>query len=250
MRGDVTFLNHSDGMTMCTEGKEMWTKIFQTWLITILCWVNTGMAEPSLAPNLRYVNKYSIVAPYNLNVEIPFTNSDGTYNAVIEIPAGTTAKWEVSKITGHLEWIFEGMQPREIRYLAYPANYGLIPQTLLKKSLGGDGDPLDVVVLGDSVPIGSVLRVKILGSLKLRDEGETDDKIIAARQGSHFSMFNSLDEFARAYPGLLDIIEIWFENYKGLGRVKSDGFEPSSVAVRKLEAAHEAFKGADNAPGG
>ena len=46
-------------------------------------------------------------------------------------------------------------KPREVKYLGYPGNYGMIPRTLLPKELGGDGDPLDVIVLGPAVERGS-----------------------------------------------------------------------------------------------
>ena len=74
---------------------------------------------------------------------------------MIEIPTGTTAKWEVVKPSGELRWEFDQGRPRVVRYLGYPGNYGMIPRTLLPKEEGGDGDPLDVVVLGPAVPRGS-----------------------------------------------------------------------------------------------
>ena len=55
----------------------------------------------------------------------------------------------------------------------------MIPRTLLPKELGGDGDPLDVLVLGRALPRGSVVETKVLGVLKLLDRGEQDDKILA-----------------------------------------------------------------------
>ncbi len=82
-------------------------------------------------------------------------NLDGTVNAVIEIPAGTTAKYETTKDTGMLELEQKNGKPRFVQYLGYPCNYGLIPRSMLPKSKGGDGDPLDVCVLGPTVPIGS-----------------------------------------------------------------------------------------------
>ena len=63
--------------------------------------------------------------------------SPDDFIAVIEIPKGSKKKYELDKETGHI--ILD-----RILYTAthYPANYGLIPRTL-----GDDGDPLDVVVL-------------------------------------------------------------------------------------------------------
>ena len=74
-------------------------------------------------------------------------NLDGTYNVVIEIPAGTTAKYETNNKTGMLELEQKGGAPRYVQYLGYPVNYGAIPRSVMLKSKGGDGDSVDVLVL-------------------------------------------------------------------------------------------------------
>ena len=56
--------------------------------------------------------------------------------------------------------------PRIINYGNYPVNYGMIPKTVLPINLGGDGDPLDAIVLGNPLPRGTVLKAKIIGLLK------------------------------------------------------------------------------------
>jgi inorganic pyrophosphatase len=58
-------------------------------------------------------------------------------NAVIEIPQGSKSKYEIDKETGLLKLdriIFSSFH--------YPVNYGFIPKTL-----GQDGDPLDILVI-------------------------------------------------------------------------------------------------------
>lgn len=80
------------------------------------------------------------------------------YQAVIEIPAGTIQKCEVSKNSGQLEWEFKKGKPREIKFLDYPGNYGFIPQTS-----SDDGDALDIMVFCESVRRGDVLNVRIIG---------------------------------------------------------------------------------------
>lgn len=85
--------------------------------------------------------------------DISAFTADSLIQVVIEIPAGTNQKWEVNKETGHIEW--DQLTPDSMRiidYLAYPANYGFVPQTLLSKESGGDGDPVDVFVLGLQSP--------------------------------------------------------------------------------------------------
>ena len=107
-------------------------------------------------------------------------NLDGTVNAVIEIPAGTTAKYETTKDTGMLELEQKNGKPRFVQYLGYPCNYGLIPRSMLPKSKGGDGDPLDVCVLGPTVPIGSVVKARPIGILTLLDSGEVDCGVVSS----------------------------------------------------------------------
>ena len=69
-------------------------------------------------------------------------NHDGTVKAIVEIPAGTSAKWEISKDDPHaVYWELKKGAPRIVDYLGYPGNYGAIPGTALPKELGGDGDP-------------------------------------------------------------------------------------------------------------
>ncbi|MBK7989012.1 MAG: inorganic diphosphatase [Comamonadaceae bacterium] len=85
-------------------------------------------------------------------------NLDGTYNVVIEIPAGTTAKYETNNKTGMLELEQKGGAPRYVQYLGYPVNYGAIPRSVMLKSKGGDGDSVDVLVLGQAVPRGRGAR--------------------------------------------------------------------------------------------
>jgi inorganic pyrophosphatase len=59
----------------------------------------------------------------NLLTSAPTRNPDGSVNALIEIPAGTNAKWEVNE-EGVLEWEMKDGKPRVVRYLAYPGSYG------------------------------------------------------------------------------------------------------------------------------
>ena len=60
---------------------------------------------------------------------------DNDIQVVIEIPTGTTAKWEVDKSDGLLHWQIKNGNPRIVEYLGYPGNYGMIPRTLLALSL-------------------------------------------------------------------------------------------------------------------
>ena len=91
-------------------------------------------------------------------------------NAIIEIPKGSKAKYELDKASGMLRL-------DRVLYSAvhYPANYGFMPQTL-----GDDHDPLDILVLSqiDLEPL-CIVRAKVIGVMRMLDNGEADDKLIA-----------------------------------------------------------------------
>jgi len=156
---------------------------------------------------------------------------NGNINVVIEIPTGTNEKFEVDKTTGRLKLeVLNNDKPRIINYLSYPFNYAMVPRTLLPKKLGGDGDPLDVIVLGKPIERGLVVECKLIGVLKLLDRGEKDDKLIAVSANSRFYNVNNLEQLEAAFPGVLDISKIWFTNYKGKGKIQFMGFDDKRVS--------------------
>jgi inorganic pyrophosphatase len=161
---------------------------------------------------------------------------------VVEIPTGSTQKWEVEKPSGDLKWEFKHGKPRVVQYLGYPGNYGMVPRTLLSQENGGDGDPLDVLILAPAVPRGSIVEVKIIGLLKMSDTGERDDKLIAVMAGDVFDKVDSIDDLDVEFPGVTNIVETWFANYKGQGKVEIDGFASRKKANKVLARALEDYK--------
>jgi inorganic pyrophosphatase len=153
-------------------------------------------------------------------------------NIVIEIPAGSNQKWEVDKVTGHLEWERVGPDSlRVVRYLPYPANYGMIPRTLLPLETGGDGDPIDIFLLGESKSRGSVTPARIIGMIQMVDRGETDDKLIAVDPNSWFASVRSVEDLEMQYPGVMTILKTFMANYKGPGFVEILGVDDVDVAM-------------------
>lgn len=184
----------------------------------------------------------TISKPINLLTDFAPVYKDGNINVVIEIPAGTTEKWEVEKENGTLQLEHIKGKPRIINYIGYPGNYGMIPQTLLPKKLGGDGDPLDVIVLGKPVKKGSVIKCKLIGVLYLLDRGEQDDKLIAVMEDTPLYSVSNLEELDKKYIGITEIIQLWFSNYKGIGKMKSKGFGEKDEAIKILVSSIEAYK--------
>lgn len=167
-----------------------------------------------------------------------FWNSgDSLAHAVVEIPAGTSAKWMVNE-SGRLVWERRpGGARRVVPYLAYPANYGIVPSTA-----ADDGDPLDVLVLGPALPRGSVWSVRPVGVLRLTDDGATDDKVLAVRPGGPLGEVQSMEALRQRYPGAARILRTWFQNYKGAaGNLQSRGFAGATEARRTIREAAAAF---------
>ena len=152
----------------------------------------------------------------NLIFDIYPFNEDETINVVVEIPAGTLEKWKVTKDGSQIKQQIDNNKIRTIDYLAYPFNYGFIPQTILPVEDGGDGDQLDIIIIGPSVKRGSVLKVKPIGTIVTLDNNEIDPKVISlAVNNLEISRSNSIDDLRKRYIGLFEIITIWIENYKG-----------------------------------
>jgi inorganic pyrophosphatase len=194
------------------------------------------------APGLRQVDPYTLAGDKHLVRDLPPMAGSGQINVVVEIPAGTNAKWEVDKDSGQLRWEFREGKPRLVAYLGYPGNYGIVPGTLLPKETGGDGDPLDVILLGPAVARGAVVTARPIGVLKMLDGGERDDKILAVLVDSPLGAVTSLQQLRREFKGVAEIVELWFVNYKGPGGAQSQGFGNVREAVEAVRAAEAAYQ--------
>jgi inorganic pyrophosphatase len=199
-----------------------------------------GTALPPAAPP----DSVELRGTANYITAYPAIVREGIVNAVIEIPAGTNEKWEVVEPGSVLEWEIAEGERRVVGYLAYPANYGMIPRTLLAKEAGGDGDPLDIIVLGPAQPRGSVVAARPVGLLRLLDDGERDDKIIAVRAAGPLSDATTLQDLDALYPGATEIIRIWFTSYKGPGRLESSGYQDEAAAMAVIREAAAMFESA------
>ena len=201
----------------------------------VVIWLLSFSVNIEAGNQLTVDGNYRIKSKLHLINDIQYKNH--YYNAVIEVPAGTTAKWEVNKKSGHLEWEFKKGKPRKVKYLGYPGNYGFIPQTL-----SDDNDALDVIVLGESKPRGKVQSVKIIGALKLLDKGKGDHKILAVPLEKPFNKIDSIGEMVRKFPGVIHIVRLWFEGYKDPGKIQFMGYMKQTDAVELVEESHKNWK--------
>jgi inorganic pyrophosphatase len=127
------------------------------------------------------------------------------FPAFIEIPMGSKVKYELDKPTGLL-------RVDRVLYSAvhYPANYGFVPRTYCP-----DGDPLDVLVLGqEAVVPGVLMRARAVGVMRMRDDKGQDDKIIAIHlDDPEYENVHHIDELA---PHRLRELQRFFLDYKVL----------------------------------
>jgi inorganic pyrophosphatase len=175
---------------------------------------------------------------------VPYKTPDGLYQMVVEIPAGTNEKWQTDAASGAFYHDTIAGKPRVINFLPYPMNYGYIPQTLLAKAQGGDGDPTDIISLAPAQPRGTISPVKIIGALKLVERGETDTKIVSLLPGGPFWDVDDLPQLLMRYPGAVEIIRLWFEGYKGPGSFLFHGYADVQEASAMIEAGHAGWRAA------
>lgn len=200
----------------------------------------TPASTVPLAPGLTFADPQTVKSPKDFLRDWPSRAGADTVNAVVEIPTGTNEKWEV-KLDGVMRWDIKDGKVRIVKYLGYPGNYGIVPRAILGKDVGGDGDPLDVVVLGPAQPRGTVYPVKIVGTIKLIDDGEKDDKILAVPADGPLAAVADLAELDEKFVGITAILKTWFENYKGPGKLQCSGFGTRAEAMQLLETCEKSF---------
>jgi len=148
------------------------------------------------------------------------------FNTIIEIPFGSSVKYELDKTSGMIKL-------DRVLYSAvyYPANYGFIPQTLAE-----DDDPLDVLVLCQEtvVPL-TIIHARTIGLMTMIDMGKKDHKIVAV--ATEDPEFNSYREAAEMPAHRLSMLRRFFQDYKQLEgkQVEVDEIQPAAKAYSIIE---------------
>jgi len=157
--------------------------------------------------------------------------------AIIEIPTGSKVKYELDKKSGLLlvdRILFSAVH--------YPANYGFVPRTYCD-----DGDPLDVLVLcSETIQPLAIMRAKVIGVMKMRDDKGEDDKLIAVHADDpNYSDYGDVSEIP---AHRLRELQRFFEDYKALENKKvlvgapqgrSAGLEVLRDAIRLYDRERE-----------
>ena len=155
-------------------------------------------------------------------------NAPEEINVFVEIPQGSSIKYEVDKDSGFLfvdRFLHTAM--------SYPFNYGFVPQTNAE-----DGDAVDVLLIS-SMPVtpGSVVRARPIGMLEMEDEAGNDNKIIAVpavKTDAHFADIHTIRDISEHTKNK---IKHFFENMKSLEKgkwVKLKNFLGKDAAVEEI----------------
>lgn len=161
-------------------------------------------------------------------------------NIVVEIPKGSSIKYEFDTATGLLF-----VDRKLYTAMNYPFNYGFIPKTLEM-----DGDPVDALILGEDpvVPL-SIVKSRPIGVLLTEDEEGQDSKVIATPVSKIDPTFSKIDDIKDLPEYIENQIKHFFEHYKELEEgkfVKVKGWEGKQGAVKKITDSIQRYKGMSN----
>jgi inorganic pyrophosphatase len=154
---------------------------------------------------------------------------------LVEIPKGSNIKYEYDMESG-----FIVVDRKLFTAMYYPCNYGFILNTLEK-----DGDPIDVLVLGETpfAPL-SLIKVIPIGVLQTEDEEGHDSKIISVPTSKIDPSFSTVSDIKDVPQHLKDQIKHFFEHYKELEKdkfVKILGWEGKQSAIKKISVAINSY---------
>ncbi|KIM10326.1 MAG: inorganic pyrophosphatase [Sulfuricurvum sp. PC08-66] len=163
--------------------------------------------------------------------KIGYGENPDKVKAVIEIPYGSSIKYEIDKESGAV------VVDRVLHSaMFYPANYGFVSNTLSQ-----DGDPADVLVLNQyPLQAGSVINCRLVGVLIMEDESGIDEKLLAvpvSKIDPRFEEIKDIDDLPKA---TLAMVKNFFETYKMLEPnkwVKVKEFANKAAATKILQEA-------------
>lgn len=163
---------------------------------------------------------------------VPFGTPEN-FNVVVEIQKGGQVKYEYDE-----QWHEIKVSAIFKNGFGFPFDYGYVPETR-----GGDGDHLDVFVLGSqSVQMGAIVQCRPIGMIELIDRGEKDDKILAIPLNDlGFQNIEKLEDLPFDYRSIFETFfkELAIQRNKTM---EIKGYKDKSVVSQELELAHKNFK--------
>lgn len=161
--------------------------------------------------------------------------SPNEINVIIEIPKGSTNKYEMDKETGLIK-----LDRANYSTAAYPVDYGFAPQTLWD-----DGDALDVVVL-TTWPLhpGILVKVRPIGVIEMIDNNDSDYKVIGVPTDD--KRWDDVRAIKDINNHKIDEIVHFFETYKTLNGekhiVKINGIGNKAEAIKAIKKSIKLYK--------
>lgn len=165
----------------------------------------------------------------NINKLSTGNNPPEEVNVLVEIPQGSSVKYELDKESGII------MVDRfNFTAMSYPFNYGFIPGTHAE-----DGDPTDVLVIS-SQPVnpGCLISVRPIGMLEMEDEAGIDTKIIAVPTAKIDPVYAKVNDIIDIDESTKNKIKHFFDHYKELepGKwVKTKNFLSKNKALEDIK---------------
>ena len=154
------------------------------------------------------------------------------FTSVIEIPRGSSVKYELDKSTGMLR--LDRMLHSAVYY---PANYGFIPQTLAE-----DGDALDILVMVNEPTFsGCLIQARVVGLFRMKDRGQNDFKVLAVPNTDPlFGEYKDLNDVANHF---LREVEHFFATYKQLEgiHIETQGWDTAANATAEVHRAVDRY---------
>lgn len=163
-------------------------------------------------------------------------NAPNDVHMAVEIPAGSFTKYEISEEGLVFVDRFQSMP------VVYPANYGSLPRTL-----GGDNDPLDALVLTrEALHPGVMIKFRPIGYLKMIDGGEADEKIIGVPSSDIDPTYDNIRDIEDLPVIERQRIEAFFRVYKqlpeGRKKVELNGYGNAEEARKMIQQAMDSYK--------
>jgi inorganic pyrophosphatase len=161
------------------------------------------------------------------------SREDGWVEATVEIPRGSRNKYEYD----HDHGVF---RLDRVLYSAvhYPTDYGFLAGTL-----GGDGDPLDVLVIVEEPTFpGCRVRARPIGTLLMSDEKGEDEKILAVLVDD--PRFSDIVDLGGLHEHWQREIATFFRTYKELQGEQTDvrGWQDVDEAWRVIEESRARYE--------
>lgn len=162
-------------------------------------------------------------------------NAPNEVHMAVEIPAGSFTKYEINDEGLVFVDRFQSMP------VVYPANYGSLSRTL-----GGDNDPLDGLVLTrEPLHPGVLIKLRPIGYLKMIDGGEADEKIIGVPSSDIDPSYDAVQDINDLPAIELQRIEAFFRVYKqlpeGSKKIELDGYGNAAEARELIRKAMDSY---------